>query len=323
MTVIENDFVPVVPYDVTTITLAAGQRADVLVKANPSVTSSNEAYYLRARQPTLCALAYQPFGLAAIYYDDADTNAAPASLPQPDFLSPRLLDCANEPLGTTEPFYAIAMKEPDTTLAVEIALTVNATGNSLYTMNGDSFRADYNAPALLAAQQGNLSFVNAPRMNSYNFGRNQTIRIVFKNEVPFTHPMHVHGQNMMVLDEGVGQWDGKTIIRPENPQRRDTQILQPGGYLVVQLESDNPGVWPFHCHFSWHVSEGLYINVIQKPDEIEMLTEVPGLMAQTCDGEFPSDRCRGRPRTDDAQPGMSIRRATLLMISTRGSSSWT
>ena len=66
---------------------------------------------------------------------------------------------------------------------------------------------------------------------------------------------------MFVLNEGVGTWDG-TVVNPQNPQRRDVQVLQKQGYIVVQIDADNPGVWPFHCHIAWHVSAGLYVNVM-------------------------------------------------------------
>ena len=288
MTVIANDFVPVIPYKTTTLTLAAGQRNDVLVTASPSPPTENGAYWLRVRQPPLCALATQPFAMAAIYYNTSATNTStqPMSFPQPDFVSPRLLDCANDPLGDTEPFYKITPREPDATAKIEITQIINETGHGLYAMNGQSFRANYNAPGLLAVQSGDPTFEETPNQNVYDFGENQTIRIIFQNNVPFSHPMHIHGQNMYVLDEGVGSWDGKTVVRPENPQRRDTQILQPNGYLVVQLESDNPGVWPFHCHFAWHVSQGLYINVVQKPAEVRKIRELPDILRDTCEGKF-------------------------------------
>lgn len=61
---------------------------------------------------------------------------------------------------------------------------------------------------------------------------------------------------MQVLAEGIGTWDGSTIVNAANPQRRDTQLIQPSGYLVVQIELGNAGVWPFHCHVAWHISEG-------------------------------------------------------------------
>ena len=52
---------------------------------------------------------------------------------------------------------------------------------------------------------------------------------------------------MFVLDVGTGTWDGSTIINPQNPQRRDVQLVPGQGYLVLQLTADNPGIWPLHC----------------------------------------------------------------------------
>jgi hypothetical protein len=48
------------------------------------------------------------------------------------------------------------------------------------------------------------------------------------------------------LDEGihpagVDKWDGK-IVNPQNPQRRDVQMLRPNGYIVMQFDAaGNPG----------------------------------------------------------------------------------
>lgn len=89
------------------------------------------------------------------------------------------------------------------------------------------------------------------------------------------------------ISQGVGEWDG-TIVNPSNPQRRDVQLI-PGnnpvtgapGYLVIQFNTDNPGVWPFHCHIAWHVSGGLYVNIMERPDLITQ-AQIPSIMAQTC-----------------------------------------
>lgn len=93
--------------------------------------------------------------------------------------------------------------------------------------------------------------------------------------------MHLHGHNFWVLAEGTGTWDGTTIINAANPQRRDTQMVRAGGYLVIQIDQDNPGAWPFHCHIAWHVSAGLYITVLERPADIANLP-IPSIMAQTC-----------------------------------------
>ncbi|KAM3422298.1 hypothetical protein BST61_g2657 [Cercospora zeina] len=80
--------------------------------------------------------------------------------------------------------------------------------------------------------------------------------------------------NMYIVDEGVGRHDGISAVRPENPARRDIASLKPNGCLGAQLISDNPGVWGFHCHTAWHVGQGLYINVVQKPDEVMQRDEI-------------------------------------------------
>lgn len=78
---------------------------------------------------------------------------------------------------------------------------------------------------------------------------------------------------MQILNSGFGVADEKTIIRPDDPQRRGVMIMPPGtearpSYLVIQWDADNPGVWPLHCHFSWHSSLGLAINVLETPAAI-------------------------------------------------------
>jgi FtsP/CotA-like multicopper oxidase with cupredoxin domain len=148
-------------------------------------------------------------------------------------------------------------------------------------MNNSSFRADYNTPILLLSKMGNNSYPDNPEWNVYNFGSNSSIRIILINDTPIPHPIHLHGHNYFV--ESVGDttsWDG-TVVRPNNPQRRDVQILPTFGYLVMQIKADNPGVWPLHCHIAWHVSAGLYVTVMERPADIANLN-IPGVMAQTC-----------------------------------------
>jgi hypothetical protein len=147
-------------------------------------------------------------------------------------------------------------------------------------MNGESFRANYNNPILLLSKAGNDSYPLDPQWNVYNFGSNSSIRIVIKNPGFPAHPMHLHGHNFYVLWAGTGTWDG-TITNPLNPQRRDVQLVPAQGELVLQIDADNPGAWPLHCHIAWHVSGGLYVTVLERPDDIKNLP-VPAIMAQTC-----------------------------------------
>jgi FtsP/CotA-like multicopper oxidase with cupredoxin domain len=285
LTVIANDFVPLVPYTAEVITLGVGQRADVILEAS-SAYAADSAFWLRSNTSCSLSLPGQKRAQAALYYEDADTGALPSSAATPYDDSAQL---GNDDLELTEPAFALpVVGEPDVTLNITIGVAQNASNVTLFYMNNSSFRADYNDPLLLEAQQGHTSFPSDPQWNVHNTGDARTVRIILDANVSIAHPMHLHGHDFYVLAQGSGTWDGN-ITRPNNPQRRDVQLLPKLGssaegdrpYLVLQFDQDNPGVWPFHCHIAWHVSAGLYINIIERPDDIKQL-QIPEIMAQTC-----------------------------------------
>jgi FtsP/CotA-like multicopper oxidase with cupredoxin domain len=117
-------------------------------------------------------------------------------------------------------------------------------------MNNSTFRADYNSPVMLKTKLGQTDW--PAEWNVYNLTDTTSVRfIVYNYAYTGAHPMHLHGHNYYVLAFGNGQWDG-SIVNANNPQRRDTQLLPVAnsagpGYVVIQFEADNPGVWPFHC----------------------------------------------------------------------------
>lgn len=190
--------------------------------------------------------------------------------------------CANDDLSLTRPLYPIALPPPSWTHTFDIDVFVNASNVTLWKFDGVSFRGDYNAPTLLLASLGNSSTADWPvEWNGRNLYTNTSVRMIVNNPGPSQHPMHLHGSNFYVLHEGPGQWDGHTIISPENPMRRDVQLVRPNGHLVLQFDTNNPGVWPFHCHIAWHASGGFLTQFIVQPEKIEQMN-VPSTMAQTC-----------------------------------------
>jgi FtsP/CotA-like multicopper oxidase with cupredoxin domain len=271
MTVIANDFVPVKPYNTTVVTLGVGQRSDVLVTANAGGNSS--AFWMRSN--ITCGPAQQPYALAAIYYDGANTNLAPTSSA---WNEPAYTSCANDDLTLTEPLYAIDVAQPDVTQIMPIGLTVNGTGVTLITFNNVSAKVDYNSPVLENTVAGHLNFSQAA--NVINFAENNTIRVVVSNGSPLAHPMHLHGHNFQVLNFGTGTtWDG-TVINSANPLRRDTMLVEAGGYLAIQFTA-NPGSWAWHCHIAWHASAGFFSVLNVGVNEVEKMV-LPASIGQTC-----------------------------------------
>ena len=294
LTVIANDFVPVQPYTVDVVSLVVGQRMDVIVEATGQPT---DAVWLRAFSSPVCSdigLDYIT-ALGAIYYENASTIARPTT--NTTVTQKRLDLCNQDPLGVQVPMYVQTPDpNPSVTYVLDCWLGNNGTNNVWY-MNGISFQVDYNTPALLGAKAGNLTFPE--KENVHNFGTNSSVRLVVYNHFTLaSHPMHLHGHNFYVLAEGYGTWNGSGIINPQNPQRRDTYNVQKSinnattnastdyqgtpAYIVLQYEQDNPGVWPFHCHIAWHVSDGFAMTFLERPDDIRKEMSIPDVMQQTC-----------------------------------------
>ncbi|KAI9814061.1 MAG: hypothetical protein M1827_003525 [Pycnora praestabilis] len=274
LTIIANDLTPVVPYNVSVVTLAIGQRTDVIVTGTGN---SSGAYWMRATiSGGQCTEpANQPYALATVYYENANTSSVPQTIGGDDPTDP----CSGDPLTDTVPYYSQGINTPTTTTTIAVDFLINSTNHLVWTLNNSTFRGDYNNPILLLSKTGNNT-AYPPTANVYNFGNQSTIRIVLNNLTPTSHPWHMHGHTMSVLAQGTGTWDG-TIVNADNPQRRDVELLPAGGYLVVQWDQNNPGVWPFHCHIAWHLSGGLYANILERPADIANLP-ITSQTYQTC-----------------------------------------
>jgi FtsP/CotA-like multicopper oxidase with cupredoxin domain len=71
------------------------------------------------------------------------------------------------------------------------------------------------------------------------------VRIRFMNEGMMIHPMHLHGQPMLVIAK-----DGYNLPAP---YRCDTLNIAPGERYDVIVQSRAAGIWAFHCHILSHV----------------------------------------------------------------------
>jgi FtsP/CotA-like multicopper oxidase with cupredoxin domain len=183
ITVIANDFVPIKPYNTTVVTLAIGQRADVLVRGTGK---PGDSFWMRANNSALCGLAEDDaarVALAEIRYEKADLSKEPTSKAHP-FVDPGT--CMDDSLNKTIPYYAVkGVKTPDTVVTYNINKIVNATGQQEWQVNDSAFHGNYNNPLMLLTQQGNTSYPDDPQWNVYNFGKNKTVRMILQNTTPF------------------------------------------------------------------------------------------------------------------------------------------
>ena len=107
-------------------------------------------------------------------------------------------------------------------------------------------------------------------VNPFVLGYQETIEIVLNNHDPGKHPFHLHGHNFQVVvrgeecpDDSPCDFDPNNTTLIDVPMRRDTVLVKPNSHIVLRFQSDNPGVWLFHCHVEWHVDAGLIATMIE------------------------------------------------------------
>jgi FtsP/CotA-like multicopper oxidase with cupredoxin domain len=66
---------------------------------------------------------------------------------------------------------------------------------------------------------------------------------------PMQHPIHLHGQRMLVVAR-----DG---VRTKNLVWKDTAIIPVGSTVDLLIDASNPGDWMLHCHIAEHLGAGM------------------------------------------------------------------
>jgi hypothetical protein len=76
---------------------------------------------------------------------------------------------------------------------------------------------------------------------------------------PMQHPIHLHGQRMLVVAR-----DG---VRTTNFVWKDTVLIPVGSTVDVLVDASNPGDWMMHCHIAEHLGAGMMavMHVDPKP----------------------------------------------------------
>jgi FtsP/CotA-like multicopper oxidase with cupredoxin domain len=157
-TVVAQDFVAIKPYTTDLITLAVGQRADVIVEA---VGKAKEAYWMRSQLgagPASCSLAdgASPNGMAAVLYEGAEENVVPTTTST--ISVDRINTCANDGLDKTEPLFTIPAAPVGVLATQELHFDITNNGTAfVWIVNNQTFRGDMSESILLDAKAGTLN----------------------------------------------------------------------------------------------------------------------------------------------------------------------
>ena len=66
---------------------------------------------------------------------------------------------------------------------------------------------------------------------------------------PMQHPIHLHGQRMLVVSR-----DG---VPNDNLVWKDTALIPVGSTVDLLIDASNPGAWMLHCHIAEHLGSGM------------------------------------------------------------------
>jgi FtsP/CotA-like multicopper oxidase with cupredoxin domain len=269
-TVITADFVPIKPWVTSQLTITIGQRYDIIISADQAVDN----YWFRVAPNTACGsndIIGKVAQIGAILHYQNASDANPTSTTNQTLR----IDCNDESYSNLIPF--VPRQIPSSVLGntgkIDMNIRLpNKTAPLRWLIDGTPHIVDWNNPTLETVLDGSEVFgpnsnVHAvPQVNGWYLWVIQSTSIV---KLP--HPIHLHGHDFYILDSKAdATWDGSTAgLNLNNPTRRDTAVLQKGGYLLIAFLADNPGMWIMHCHIAWHAAQGLSMQFGERYDDIQ------------------------------------------------------
>ncbi|KIW01054.1 uncharacterized protein PV09_07568 [Verruconis gallopava] len=259
MQVVAADFVPIEPFTTETLTIAVGQRYDVIIDANQAVG----AYWFRVATgggqcdgPNVKASLNDTQGAIVEYagYTGGNPTTKSYALPtgctdQQSPLIPYLK--TNIPAPASQP----------TTLD----LTLDTTAGVFWKVNGEAIDILWTTPTLSYIENG--TYTLPANDNGLSVTGEGWTYWTIQNDTPLPHPIHLHGHNFFVIGDGAGSGQG-VAYNLTNPICRDTHTVAAGGYLTIAFAIDNPGAWLMHCHIPFHISGGLGVQFLENPSQI-------------------------------------------------------
>ncbi|XP_062197637.1 laccase-15-like [Phragmites australis] len=122
------------------------------------------------------------------------------------------------------------------------------------------------------------------------FRHGATVEVVFQSTSLLqsdSNPMHLHGHDVFVLAQGLGNYDAARDVARYNlvdPPVRNTVRVPRLGWVAVRFVADNPGIWYMHCHYEFHLSMGMTaLFIVQDGPTVDTSLPPPPVNFLTCD----------------------------------------
>jgi FtsP/CotA-like multicopper oxidase with cupredoxin domain len=187
LTVIAVDFIPVEPFVVTSLSISAGQRYDVIIDAN----QEGGAFWLRTANgggqcdgPIRKAQLGDTQGAIVRYAGSSGGNPTSQGYQMPS-------GCADELAGIV-PVRKKNVPPPSAPPAT-LDLTMDTTQGVFWKVNGQAIRIDWSQPTLQYVQNG--TYTLPADDNGLTLVGDGWTYWTIQNDTPLPHPIHLHGHN--------------------------------------------------------------------------------------------------------------------------------
>jgi FtsP/CotA-like multicopper oxidase with cupredoxin domain len=272
LTVIAMDLVPIVPYTTSVLSIAIGQRYDVIV----DMTEATADYWIRAIPQITCSDNDNADNIRGILRYDSTSTSDPttSAYTYTD-------NCDDEDMSNLVPY--LAMDASSANQEDDFAITFGITNNVFkWYMAATTFTVEMDNPTLLQVYEGDTNFTTSAHVIELDTANEWVYFIIEQSAIPVPHPIHLHGHDFYILAQGSGTYDSANVtLELTNPPRRDVAMLPGDGYLVIAFLTDNPGAWLMHCHIAWHTGSGFALQLVERISEIPALIDYDTLNA-TC-----------------------------------------
>ncbi|CAI6093569.1 unnamed protein product [Clonostachys chloroleuca] len=289
----EVDGVDVHPEPFHRLNIMPAQRYSVILETN---VTSTELYWMRARMVTHCFTTenhrLEPEIRATMRYSSPGAQLSEGEPTSKDW--PEVIEVVCRDLNTSllHPVQNMTPPVADDFLALRANFMIGAWRLARGFFNGSTWHANTTYPSLhrfLDSEANVTSTESSLITNEINFEREneyviqttgiRTVDISINNFDDGSHPFHLHGHRFFILFQGTSGYPPTSEHMPalleenkallENPLRRDTITVEGYAWAVIRVVLDNPGMWAFHCHNTWHAESGMLMQFMVRSEIVK------------------------------------------------------
>lgn len=278
------------------LNILPAQRYSVVLETNVTTT---DAFWMRARMITHCFTTdndrLEPEIRAIIKYTESSEDSQPSEVAKPTSKEwPEAIEVVCRDLNTSalKPLERMNPPPADAFINLRANFQIGAWALARGFFNESTWHANATHPSLhrFLETKHNAPPRDAPVISTntevFDIDNDfvmqttgiRTVDISINNFDDGAHPFHLHGHKFFVLLQGRSGYPPTADELPgylkehgltENPLRRDTVTVEGYAWAIIRVVLDNPGLWAFHCHNTWHAESGMLMQFLVQEEKVK------------------------------------------------------